>query len=132
VATLAREVDVPVQKNRGHGGKNWGTYAASETTAWNDLTATDFTSTTATALAAGDYFVGLLVTNTHATQTLHLQLKTGAGAAADGHLIPAGEFRVFDDLVGGGGGASITTISIYGSAAATTGQIEAWFNSGGS
>lgn len=104
-----------------------GEYDVSQGSSWSDLTAASFTTTTGRALAAGDCFVSVMVTNTHATQTLRVLLRANAGEAATvGHLVPAGATRSYE--IWGSGSA---TIAIYGSGAATTGAIDAIFVRGG-
>ena len=101
-----------------------GVYNISQGAAWTDLTSTDFNDTRGVgadlAFGAGLVFVKLQFVNTDGAQDLFWTLGTGgvkttanalfvAAGAADERVIAAGD--------------PVTTISIQGSGAATTGKI---------
>lgn len=122
-----------IDKTKSIGAIGIGAIQLSQGATWLDLTATDFHPQTAGYTpAAGDYFVSLSVLNTHATQSLFITLQPGGvlATAVTIEVQPANGWVNLSHLLGTNNRQHVTTISVQGAGAGTTGQIIAYFHRG--
>jgi len=123
-AAAQRKIDRPI----GFDGSAVGSYQVSVGAAWTDIDGSDFSSLTSSAIGATDLIVDIIVNNTHATQSLFLRLGPGgATATASTVEIPAGAELSLLGLLGADAGTAVTSLSLQGDGAATTGQVIAFF-----
>jgi len=114
-------------RNREQFGTNIGVLApVIATTSWQDLTAADFNRWNTAALNTTSTFSHVVVENASA-QILYVLGRTGGTVAvAKAWPIAAGASFNFD-IFGVNAGACVATISLQGSAAATTTNVFAAF-----
>lgn len=100
-----------------------GALDVSAGTSWTSITSGSLRcSRTQATCTAGYVFTQVMLVNTHASQTLYLQLKSAASETSVNQIAVDAGGSITLDLYG----QSVTAIAVLGSGATTTGRIVAW------